>query len=324
MNSTKAASPEIQRKPTTMQSETTKTFLAGGIAGCCAKTVVAPFDRIKILLQAHNNHYKHLGVFSTLKSVIVKEGVVGLFQGNGVQMIRVFPYAAIQFLSYEKFKKLAKIHFHDHLQAGKLLSGSLAGMCAVLCTYPLDVIRARLAFQVKGELIYSGLIDVVKSIFHIEGKMAFFKGIQPTLLGMVPYAGLSFYSFESLKEACLEYFPEYLGKPCPQNTGGVVLIVPAKVVCGGLAGAFAQTVSYPLDVVRRKMQVSRMLPESHKYDVGWYRILCIVYKEDGIVKGLFRGMSVNYIRAMPMVATSFTVYELVKQWLGLDTGVDNS
>lgn len=54
---------------------------------------------------------------------------------------------------------------------------------------------------------------------------------------------------------------------------------------------------------------------------SWYRILHLIYKEDGVVKGLYRGMSINYIRAMPMMAMSFTVYELVKQMLGLDTGV---
>lgn len=303
------------------RNEIWKTFVAGGIAGCCAKTTVAPLDRIKILLQAHNNHYKDLDVITTLRTVRLKEGIPGWYQGNGVHMIRVFPYAAVQFLAYEYFKKFVKVHLHDYPQAGKLLAGSLAGMSAVLCTYPLDVIRARLAFQVKGEHIYSGFLDAIKSILHVEGKIAFFKGITPTLLGMVPYAGMSFYSFETLKAACLEHYPNYLGIPCPRNTGGLVLIIPAKVVCGGLAGAFAQTLSYPLDVVRRRIQLSKMLPESHKYDVRWYRILHIIYKEDGVIKGLYRGMSINYIRAMPMMAMSFTVYELVKQMLGLDTGV---
>ena len=46
-----------------------------------------------------------------------------------------------------------------------------------------------------------------------------------------------------------------------------------------------------------------------------------IYKEHGIVKGLYRGMSINYLRAIPMVAVSFSTYELMKQMLELDTGM---
>ena len=38
-------------------------ILFSGIAGCCAKTTVAPFDRVKILLQAHHKHYSNLGQY---------------------------------------------------------------------------------------------------------------------------------------------------------------------------------------------------------------------------------------------------------------------
>nr|KAG5697886.1 hypothetical protein BaRGS_017143 [Batillaria attramentaria] len=140
---------------------------------------------------------------------------------------------------------------------------------------------------------------------------------------MVPYSGLSFYTFETLKNICLDYFPEMLCKPCPQNTGNLVLIVPANLACGGLAGAVAQTVSYPLDVVRRKLQLSTMLPERHKYESrGWVETMRVVYRDHGLSKGLFRGMSVNYLRIMPMVSVSFTTYETLKQAFGLDTGRD--
>lgn len=105
-----------------------------GVAGCCAKTTIAPLDRIKILLQAQNPHYKHLGknktwkankclflhicatwgklwsifagVWSTLKAVPKKEGFLGLYKGNGAMMVRIFPYGAIQFMSFDKYKKV--------------------------------------------------------------------------------------------------------------------------------------------------------------------------------------------------------------------------
>lgn len=47
----------------------------------------------------------------------------------------------------------------------------------------------------------------------------------------------------------------------------------------------------------------------------------MIYKENGIIKGLYRGMSINYLRAIPMVSVSFTTYEIMKQILQLDTGI---
>lgn len=46
-----------------------------------------------------------------------------------------------------------------------------------------------------------------------------------------------------------------------------------------------------------------------------------IYQENGVVRGLYRGMSINYLRAIPMVAVSFSTYELLKQALNLDTGM---
>ena len=64
-----------------------------------------------------------------------------------------------------------------------------------------------------------------------------------TLLLFLNFSGLSFYSFETLKIGLLEHFPDWFGQPCPMGDGSLVLILPAKLICGGLAGAFAQTVS---------------------------------------------------------------------------------
>ncbi|GBP29497.1 Graves disease carrier protein homolog [Eumeta japonica] len=153
------------------------------------------------------------------------------------------------------------------------------------------------------------------------GVRALYRGFVPTLTGMVPYAGFSFYCFESLKYFCMKYLPHTLCKRCERNTGGLVLTVPGKLLCGGLAGAVAQSVSYPLDVTRRRMQLACMTPETEKFGTGMFRTLALIYRENGIVKGLYRGMSINYIRAIPMVAMSFSTYELMKQLLQLDTGM---
>ncbi|KAJ8945568.1 hypothetical protein NQ314_009189 [Rhamnusium bicolor] len=119
----------------------------------------------------------------------------------------------------------------------------------------------------------------------------------------------------------MKYLPRVTCNPCDKNTGGLVLSVPAKLICGGLAGAAAQSVSYPLDVTRRRMQLAMMNPDTHHFAKGMISTLSKIYNDHGVMKGLYRGMSINYMRAIPMVAVSFSVYELCKQILELDTGL---
>ena len=90
--------------------------------------------------------------------------------------------------------------------------------------------------------------------------------------------------------------------------------MPARLVCGGLAGALAQTLSYPLDVARRRMQLGQL-------GGGMTAVLVTTYREAGVLRGLFRGLTINYIRAVPMGAVSFAVYETMKQGMGLQTGL---
>ncbi|BES91909.1 carrier protein [Nesidiocoris tenuis] len=299
-----------------------KSLVAGGVAGMCSKTAVAPLDRIKILFQAHNSHYSHLGVFSGIRAVVSKESLIALYKGNGAQMVRVFPYAATQFTAFEVYSQIFKDLMGTHSHAAKLLAGSSAGATAVLLTYPLDTIRARLAFQITGGEMYTGIVHAATSIFKEEGGLkGLYRGFVPTLCGMIPYAGLSFYCFEMFKMLCMKYIPDWTCASSSRNTGGLVLLVPAKLVCGGLAGAFAQSLSYPMDVTRRRMQLAMMTPETHKFGLGMVQTLALIYKEHGVLKGLYRGMSINYLRAMPMVAVSFSTYELMKQALQLDTGL---
>jgi len=293
-----------------------KSFLAGGVAGMCAKTTVAPLDRIKILLQAQSIHYKDLGVVSGLQKIIRHENIMALYKGNGAQMVRIFPYGALQFTSFEVFKKLLpKLKFpflSKESHTMKFVAGSLAGVVSVTATFPLDTIRARLAFQVVGETKYNGIIHAASVIFKTEGGLAgLYRGLLPTLIGIIPYAGLSFYCFELLKVLVLKHC---LWARTPESAGKVHLTVPAKLLCGGLAGAFAQTASYPLDVARRRMQLGQ-------FHGGMVEVLVSTYKVDGIVRGLFRGMSINYMRAIPMTAVSFSVYEMMKQMMGLNTGL---
>lgn len=299
-----------------------KSFAAGGMAGMVAKSSVAPLDRVKILLQAHNPHHEMNGVLRALRHIVEKESLLALYKGNGAQMVRIFPYAATQFTSFEVYKRYLARFFGPNAHIDKFIAGAGAGVTAVALTYPLDTIRARLAFQITGEHVYTGIFHAASTIIKEEGGLrALYRGFTPTLMGMVPYAGTSFYMFEYLKYGCMKYLPDLTCNKCKQNTGGLVLTVPVKLMCGGFAGAIAQSISYPMEVTRRRMQLALMNPETKHYAKGMFSTLGYIYRDHGIIKGLYRGMSINYLRATPMTAISFSTYELVKQILSLDTGV---
>ena len=293
-----------------------KSFIAGGVAGMCAKTTTAPLDRLKILLQAQHVQYKNYSVVSGLGAIWRHEGFLGFYKGNGAQLVRIFPYAAIQFMAYEQYKKLLRPYFSQRTHTSKLIAGSMTGITAVTFTYPLDVVRARLAFQVH-EKRYVSIWHTITSVLRTEGgPIGLFRGFSSTILGMIPYAGVAFYTYEVTKSLMIKWLPLRATRQSRDGSNTIVLTIPASFFCGGMSGAFAQTVSYPLDVVRRVMQLEGMKSEKPIYR-SVLGTLSHIYKTSGVIKGLYRGMTINYYRAIPTVAMSFTVYELMKQRLGI-------
>jgi hypothetical protein len=90
--------------------------------------------------------------------------------------------------------------------------------------------------------------------------------------------------------------------------------IMVKLVCGSVAGLLGQTFTYPLDVVRRQMQVQQFSP-SHAAEVkGTMEMLIKIAQKQGW-KQLFSGLSINYLKVVPSVAIGFTVYDLMKLYL---------
>ena len=85
-------------------------FLAGGVAGAVSRTVVSPLERLKILFQIQNvgrNEYK-LSVGKGLAKMWREEGWRGFMRGNGTNCIRIVPYSAVQFGSYNFYKRVSR------------------------------------------------------------------------------------------------------------------------------------------------------------------------------------------------------------------------
>ncbi|KAL5714519.1 Mitochondrial carrier protein CoAc2 [Ranunculus cassubicifolius] len=283
----------------------TKELVAGGVAGGVAKTVVAPLERVKILFQTRRAEYHSVGLFGSFKKIAKNEGIIGFYRGNGASCVRIVPYAALHYMAYEEYRRCIILAFPD-IQTGPsldLMAGSLAGGTAVIVTYPLDLVRTKLAYQVgepsKLNLLYKGIFDCSTKIYRESGIKGLYRGVAPSLYGIFPYSGLKFYFYEKMKS----YVPEEHKKN-----------IAVKLFCGSVSGLMGQTFTYPLDVVRRQMQVQRLSASNSGDMKGTMQSLVMIVQNQGW-KQLFSGLSINYLRVVPSVAIGFTVYDTMKLWL---------
>uniref|UniRef100_A0A2N9FV97 Mitochondrial carrier protein n=1 Tax=Fagus sylvatica TaxID=28930 RepID=A0A2N9FV97_FAGSY len=290
-----------------------KELVAGGVAGGFAKTVVAPLERVKILFQTRKEEFQSIGLSGSFKKIAKTEGIMGFYRGNGASVARIVPYAALHYMAYEQYRRWIILTFPD---VGRgpvldLVAGSFAGGTAVLFTYPLDLVRTKLAYQVvgsaklnaqmviKNEQLYKGIVDCFSKTYREAGIRGLYRGVAPSLYGIFPYAGLKFYFYEEMKR--------HVSEEHKKN-------IMVKLVCGSVAGLLGQTFTYPLDVVRRQMQVQRNFASKSAELKGTIETLAIIAQKQGW-KQLFSGLSINYLKVVPSVAIGFTVYDLMKSYL---------
>jgi len=276
-------------------------LVAGATAGAVAKTTIAPLDRTKINFQISNTPYTVKGAVKFLINSYKTEGVLYLWRGNSATLARIVPYAAIQFTAHEQWKQFLGVDHHQQQNDPKrrYLAGSLAGVTSQSLTYPLDLARARMAITQKHQ--YSSLKQVFVTMLRDEGPKALYRGYVATILGVIPYAGTSFFTYGTLKRWYRE-----------KNDAESSLF---NLFAGGVSGVLAQTTSYPLDIVRRRMQTAAVVGTEHKYKTVVNTVVCI-YREEGIKGGFFKGLSMNWIKGPMAVGTSFATYDFVKDALG--------
>mmetsp|Transcript_6260 Transcript_6260/g.12408 ORF Transcript_6260/g.12408 Transcript_6260/m.12408 type:complete len:321 (-) Transcript_6260:3401-4363(-) len=295
------------------RKDAVKSLAAGGVAGATAKTAVGPLDRTKILMQVAGalGWHRCRSIGDTMRFIWHSDGLMGFWRGNTALILRIAPYAAVQFASFEKYNRwLASREMDSILQ--RFLAGSLAGATAVTVTYPLDMIRTQLAIQHAGsESAYKGPGQALWAIARTEGWKGLYRGVKPTLMGICLYGGFSFSTFGVLKARAT------------RTDFGRQYKVLVSLSCGAVAGLVGQTASYPFDVVRRRWQVQgltpgALLPISSSYSPhsGVFSSIAAIARREGVL-GLYRGLSLNFIKAAPAVAISFTVYDYLRDAWGV-------
>ncbi|GKT34815.1 putative multi-domain containing protein [Aduncisulcus paluster] len=274
-------------------------LICGGISGAVAKTFTAPLDTIKVIFQIQKKgSQQYDGFFDALFSIIKRDGVAGLWKGNSIGLLRIAPYTAVKFAAFERYKPFFADKNGELNNIRRLVAGACAGVTAVMCTYPLDAVKTRLTIQDKSNPKYSGVINAFTTIAKEEGIGAFFAGLPTTIFGAIPYEGGQFMMYEFIKAEWAKRFDRPMS-------------VWENLLAGCAAGAFAQSISYPFDTVRKRMQAQGK--SGDQYYSGMLDCFVKMAKEEGLFS-FFAGLQVNFIKVVPYSAISYTVYEQAKKF----------
>jgi len=256
-------------------------LINGGIAGVISRSFVAPLDKIKILMQIRQSNLSFSG---QLLYDIRNKGFKNLWKGNLINSARIFPYSGLQFFTYDFCKKNYKIE--DISNYHRLLFGSFAGIVATTVTHPMDVIRHRIMCYDNINNIRQANID----IYNEKGLRTFYKGYGSTIMSLTPFIAINFSTFDILKY-------NLLSGGAANNYSNINILG-----IGALSGLISQTICYPLDTIRRRMQI--------RENNNVVNVFTHMIRNEGFL-AFYKGIIPNIIKIVPNNAIRFTVYEFI-------------
>merc|ERR1711971_1326951 len=293
-------------------------FAAGGVSGAISKTITAPIERVKLVIQTQDANPKirsgdvarYTGIGNCFSRIHSEQGIGAFWRGNGTNIIRYFPTQAFNLA----FKDTIKGFFPKYdnktdfwkFFGTQLASGGMAGAASLTIVYPLDYARTRLASDVgSGKKTFSGLGDCIKKTMAGPGGfMALYTGFGVSVVGIIGYRGIQLGTFDTITGI----------NPWKKDKG--ILGAFSSFVAAQTAITFGAGATYPFDTVRRRMQMQSEKPaEEHIYK-GTMHCFQKIAADEGLAAGLYKGFIANVIRSVGG-ALVLVLYERSKMYLGL-------
>ena len=312
--------------------------LAGALAGAISRVIVAPLDVVKIRMQTDSAEYcerRYKGWFDVVRALWAEEGIVAFWRGNVPALAMYMGYGAIQFALYAPIRSALGGDLDGTQQKGarrgagssallSFASGALCGAGATVVTYPLDVLRTRFAAQGVPRVHRTPLAMAAAIVRTEGGARALFAGFVPAISAIGPNVGISFAAYDvlaSLASGGDGSGSELAGLGAPQ------LSPLASAAVGCASGALAKVITFPLDTVKKRMQVASLerawVSKAERLSVaasaaqgekrGAIATLRGVLGEG--VGALFRGLGPSLVKQVPAMGSAFFVFGEAKRWL---------
>jgi solute carrier family 25 folate transporter 32 len=250
---------------------------------------------------------RYRGTLASLFTIYREEGVRGLYRGFQPTVIGYAPAWALYFTLYNRGRLEWRERFPDAPRdLGIIASAVMSGAISNTVTNPIWVIRTRLQTQehVNKRPEYAGTFDAARKIFKREGIFAFYKGMVPSMWGLI-HVAVQFPMYEKFKRLA-HIDPDEDKKDLESFSLDHALRL---IGASSSSKLLASMMTYPLEVVRTRMQVQRSDGTPQHYVSVLGSIKTIIHEEG--IRGLYMGLQTNLLRVVPACAITFTSYELI-------------
>merc|ERR1712022_97796 len=274
-------------------------FAAGGVSGAVSKTLTAPIERVKLVIQTQDANPKiksgevprYTGIGNCFTRIASEQGIGAFWRGNGTNIIRYFPTQAFNLAFKDTIKAMFpkynnKTHFWKFFGT-QLASGGAAGAASLTIVYPLDYARTRLASDVgSGKRDFTGLSDcIVKTAKGPAGVMGLYNGFGVSVAGIIAYRGVQFGTFDTIMGL----------NPYAKDKGLMGMF--STFVSAQTAVLCSAFFTYPFDTVRRRLQMQSEKPPEQRLYKGTIHCTQKIMADEG-VGALFKGFVANAFRTV--------------------------
>jgi len=273
-------------------------LLLGGSIGAVSKTIMAPVERVKLLMQTQDSNpdvlsgkvQRYSGIGDCFRRVRAEQGMSAFWRGNLVNCLRYAPQQG----SALAFNDLLNNMFPNYNSntdfwksfGVKLFSGGLAGAVANTICYPFDFARTRLASDVgKGKGQFNGIWDCISKTVRAQGITGLYTGWTVTVLGAFVYRAGQLGCFKQIQDMN----PYAKDKGWKGGVSSFVAVTAARSVI--------MPFNYPFDTVRRRMMLQSEKPVADRLYKGSLDCFFQVLKKEG-AKGMYKGMVPELFRGV--------------------------
>ncbi|KAH7564828.1 hypothetical protein JRO89_XS09G0034000 [Xanthoceras sorbifolium] len=276
-------------------------------------------------------------ISGTSVEIIEQQGWQGLWAGNAINMLRIIPTQAIELGTFEYVKRAmtsaqekwgqtespkvqigpVSLNFSLSWISPVAVAGAAAGIASTLVCHPLEVLKDRLTVSRD---VYPNLSIAISKIYKNGGVGAFYAGISPTLIGMLPYSTCFYFMYETMKKSyCKSKNKKSLNRPEMLVLGALageklsLVLLEFFSVHTGWPGFTASTISFPLEVARKRLMLMLGALQG-KCPPHMAAALSEVIREEGLL-GLYRGWGASCLKVMPSSGITWMFYEAWKDIL---------